>query len=425
MSAQSLNNDFFRTNMRIIKWSGVWIPDESAHPVVKFWYLIFDTLIMIYFCVLFTPGEFVVLPETVKSFPDLMKNLNMGMTHFLAIIKIYTWFSKRKEILGIIDTLSKNTVAEKIGEFDPDKIIREDRKTKQIATLAFFSVACCVGSSSCLNSLYIVLFNSENQFATEIDAFNRTTVYYNQKLPYYSWIPWDHRASRFNFACAAVFQSMAVVNSAFIIVGFDTLFTAIIGYTSCQIKILQGAFRTIRPRILRKLELPDLPTLKNSPEVEAEMMKEMNICIIMLFISRMCEKLETIFTYITLGQVLISLVVFCTCLYLTSSIPMNDGKFLVELIYLLAIEIQIYIYCYFGNKVTLRGEDISMSLYEGDWLQSSAPFKSSMMITMARMRRPIHLTIGKFTPLTISTFVTIGRASYSFFAVLKNQNQNP
>ncbi|XP_017783904.1 PREDICTED: odorant receptor 2a-like isoform X2 [Nicrophorus vespilloides] len=171
------------------------------------------------------------------------------------------------------------------------------------------------------------------------------------------------------------------------------------------------------------MNVPNVPLVKDPPEIEAEIMKELKSCMRSLqVIFNMCEKLESIFTYITLGQVLISLVVFCTCLYLTSTLSLSDPKFFVEFIYLVAVEIQIYIYCYFGNKVTLRGEDVPLSIYESDWFALSEDYKRSMLITMTRMRKPIYLTIGKFSPLTLSTFVTIGRASYSFFAVLKNSN---
>ncbi|KAK5643621.1 hypothetical protein RI129_007466 [Pyrocoelia pectoralis] len=101
---------------------------------------------------------------------------------------------------------------------------------------------------------------------------------------------------------------------------------------------------------------------------------------------------------------------------------MTSKAFATELVYLVAIELQIGLYCFFGNKVTIMGEDISLALYEGDWLSANRSFKKSMLITMLRMKKPIYLTMGKFSPLTLSTFVTIGKGSYSFFAVLKNQN---
>ncbi|XP_017783890.1 PREDICTED: uncharacterized protein LOC108567756 [Nicrophorus vespilloides] len=213
------DNDFFATNIKIIKLSGVWVGSERDHPFLRGLYKLYNIVIVIYFVFLFTPFEFMVLNETVSSLPDLMKNLNMGMTHALATIKVYIWFSKRTTILNICNTLSRNTKAEKIGDFDPEKITREDKVVKQMATLGFFSVACCVGSSSMLSSFYTLMFHSEDEYIYVTDENNVTTYIYDQQLPYSSYIPWDHKKNIFNFSCATAFQCIAVLYSAFIIVG--------------------------------------------------------------------------------------------------------------------------------------------------------------------------------------------------------------
>lgn len=61
----------------------------------------------------------------------------------------------------------------------------------------------------------------------------------------------------------------------------------------------------------------------------------------------------------------------------------------------------------FGLASSNQSDEISLALFEGDWLSTDAAFKRSMLITMTRVQKPITLTIGGFSPLTLATFVTV------------------
>nr|CAI5852986.1 unnamed protein product [Callosobruchus analis] len=68
---------------------------------------------------------------------------------------------------------------------------------------------------------------------------------------------------------------------------------------------------------------------------------------------------------------------------------------------------QIYMICYFGIFVTQASEEYRDSLYELDWYTSSKRFKQCVLIMMERMGRPLYISIGKFAPLTMETFVNV------------------
>ncbi|XP_071051631.1 odorant receptor 7a-like isoform X2 [Onthophagus taurus] len=90
-----------------------------------------------------------------------------------------------------------------------------------------------------------------------------------------------------------------------------------------------------------------------------------------------------------------------------------------DLAYFLAIENQLALYCYTGNELTLNAISLPNSLFHSDWIHLSKQFKHNLRFTIMRMSKPVYLTIGKFSPLTLQTFVTIGRASYSLLAIIK------
>lgn len=74
---------------------------------------------------------------------------------------------------------------------------------------------------------------------------------------------------------------------------------------------------------------------------------------------------------------------------------------------MIAMGFQLTLYCWFGNEVTVRGLELPNAIWESDWLQSSQIYRKNMLITMSRMKRPIYLTVGKFAPLTLNTFVAV------------------
>ncbi|VEN56562.1 unnamed protein product, partial [Callosobruchus maculatus] len=75
--------------------------------------------------------------------------------------------------------------------------------------------------------------------------------------------------------------------------------------------------------------------------------------------------------------------------------------------------------CYFGVFITERGAAYNTSLYESNWYSCSSRFKRAMLIMMNQMQRPLYLTIGKFFPLSLQTFVQVTKAAFSYATVLK------
>nr|WKF45102.1 odorant receptor 44 [Podabrus annulatus] len=419
------NKRFFDINMSLLKLAGLWVPDQGESLPLQIWYLIYNIAINGFALLFFMPCEFVAFQSSRKDFEELIKNASVAFTHLLGMIKCCVWLNSRKVILKMIEDLeAKVSDYDEIDDFQPQVMIETEKSTKNFTLTVFFSICCSVSLTALSGSTAILLTDYERFEVFDLDANNSTIYRYTQPLPYFVWMPFNAEASKIHFFIGVLYVCYPALTQAWTIAGTDTLFTALVSYTSVQLRILQGAFKTIRARCIRNLNLKDEQlTFYDSPELNDAMMKEMNKCVKHLqIIFKTCEKMESIYTYLTLTQVLMSEILICTCLYLVSSIPMTSKAFATELVYLVAIEFQIALYCFFGNKVTETANGISMALYEGDWLSSSASFKKSMLITMTRMKKPIYLTMGKFSPLTLSTFVTIARGSYSFFAVLKNNN---
>ncbi|XP_030767442.1 uncharacterized protein LOC115891179 [Sitophilus oryzae] len=106
--------------------------------------------------------------------------------------------------------------------------------------------------------------------------------------------------------------------------------------------------------------------------------------------------------------------------YESCKAPPLSKQFIAECVYMAAMFFQLYLYCSFGNEVTLEFQEISVNIWNSNWLATNTSFKKSLVFTMLRVKRPVYFTVGKFSPLTLSTFVYIIKTSYSIFALIKN-----
>lgn len=61
-------------------------------------------------------------------------------------------------------------------------------------------------------------------------------------------------------------------------VGLDTLFTSLMSCISAHLCIIQNAFKTIRPRCLKRLRLSENEMLHDTAELDREMLYEIKKC---------------------------------------------------------------------------------------------------------------------------------------------------
>ncbi|XP_026465415.1 odorant receptor 67c-like [Ctenocephalides felis] len=82
---------------------------------------------------------------------------------------------------------------------------------------------------------------------------------------------------------------------------------------------------------------------------------------------------------------------------------------------------QLFLYCWNGNELLIQSWKTAEAAYACNWYNCSATFCDALRLMMLRCSRPIKMTAGSFIDLSLQTYVTIVKASYSFFTVM-NQN---
>ncbi|XP_050675961.1 odorant receptor 63a-like, partial [Leptidea sinapis] len=132
--------------------------------------------------------------------------------------------------------------------------------------------------------------------------------------------------------------------------------------------------------------------------------------------------LQDCFSEPTFAQFTISLVIICVTAFQLVFNSTASVRALSMSCYLLNMIEQIYIYCYEGNELSIESENISRAAYEFPWYTCSVGTRRYVLIMMTRCRRIAKLTAAGFTTLSLASFMSILKASYTFFTVLRQIN---
>lgn len=133
----------------------------------------------------------------------------------------------------------------------------------------------------------------------------------------------------------------------------------------------------------------------------------------------MCTELHDVFAVPLLVQFGVGGWILCMAAYKIVSLDVLSIEFASITLFITCILIELFIFCYYGNEVTVESERVSQSLYSMEWRRARLTFRRSLVLVMERAKRPLRPAAGRVIPLSLDTFVKILKSSYSFYAVLR------
>ncbi|GLV43402.1 Odorant receptor 2a [Carabus blaptoides fortunei] len=363
----------------------------------------------------------ITMLRLVADLNVFLSNLGIVLTHIVGAIKILNWCIQHKRILALMEVLQNDEFQYgSYGDFEPGLIAQKAKQKNVLFSTMYFWSCYLVLISGYVEPTYSLIFQPETLETLNLNG----EMQFCWKLPFFSWMPFDH-TTYLSCALAYVIQFFLLMYLSFMIIAVDALFMGIINYITAHLDIIQSALKTIRTRAIAILGRAGdrEEILYDDEELNAAIQEQLRKATKYLqTVYSLCDAVEQIYSIQTLVQVMITLVVMCTCMYLLSTEEVGSKLFVVQVFYIVAIQYQLFLYCWFGNELTLAHSRIPYAVYECDWFSTSRSFKKSMLITIIRTQRILVLTVGNFTPLTLNTLVTIIRGSYSLFAVLQKTN---
>ncbi|RZB39526.1 7tm 6 domain containing protein, partial [Asbolus verrucosus] len=198
----------------------------------------------------------------------------------------------------------------------------------------------------------------------------------NRNLPFVAWYPYNIKISPY-YEITYIYQIISLTCSASTAVCTDTLIAALFLCIGAQFDILCDNIRHLYD--IRE----DLSTDFNKKFISC--VKHHRA------ILRFAENSNKFANWIILGQFLISaLSIGMTMFRLTTVIPFSS-EFFSFLVFLMAVVIQIFTYCWFGNEVEIKSSQISYAAFESNWPDASMEIKKHMLFIPCEENAKIRL----------------------------------
>nr|ARO76431.1 odorant receptor 26 [Conogethes punctiferalis] len=197
----------------------------------------------------------------------------------------------------------------------------------------------------------------------------------------------------------------------------DVFIGAMLYQCSTQLRILRASFETL-PERAKKLS-------EELNENYDMILHELLVKCILHFqkIADMAEVILQVYGWAVLVLFGVGGWMMCTAAYTFITVDILSMEFASAVFFIICILIELYIYCYLGNEVTLESDLVVESIYSMHWLGTSHRFQKALVLVMERAKRPLRPTAVGLIPLSLDTYVRILKSSYSILSVLRQTNK--
>ncbi|CAD0201537.1 unnamed protein product [Chrysodeixis includens] len=377
-------------SLTVLKLTGFWAP-ETLGPRQKTVYKVFTAVSF-----MFVLGTYLII-QVVDLFLIWGDIALMTGTAFLLFTnmaqaaKIVNILGRKKRIQAIVN--DGDTVLSGVESGVEREIVKSCNLEMIVLQALYFSV-------------------------TLITTIGWATSAEKHQLPLRAWYPYDTTRSP-AFELTYIHQVGALLIAAYLNVAKDTLVAALIAQCRCRLRLLGLALRSLEDG----LETGEKPLL--SEEQEQIVAARLATCIThhqqALAAAR---ELQQCFSEPTFAQFIVSLIIICATAFQMSMMQSENIVRLMSMgTYLLNMIFQVFIYCYQGNQLSVESTEIAGAAYEGPWYKCSVRMRRDLLIVMVRTRRALRLSAGGFTTLSLASFMSIIKASYSLFTLLQQVNE--
>ncbi|RZC38949.1 7tm 6 domain containing protein, partial [Asbolus verrucosus] len=239
-----------------------------------------------------------------------------------------------------------------------------------------------------INSFFFWTMAMGTVFFATISPFFTDSVT-NRNLPFLAWYPYNIKISPY-YEITYIYQIISITCSASTAVCTDTLIAALFLYIGAQFDILCDNIR----------HLYDI-----REDLSTDFNKKFITCVKHhRAILKFAENSNKFANWIILGQFFISaLSIGMTMFRLTTVIPFSS-EFFSFLAFLMAIVIETFTYCWFGNEVEIKSSQISYAVFESNWPDASMEIKKHMVFFITRSQKPLKMSAVNLFYLSLDTF---------------------
>uniref|UniRef100_A0AAR5PUH7 Odorant receptor n=1 Tax=Dendroctonus ponderosae TaxID=77166 RepID=A0AAR5PUH7_DENPD len=356
----------------ILNISGFW-PQKNPKPIVKV-RKVFTLLVNLFFC-LSLSIQCLFLRSQIEEFLDVLTVITPPVAY---LFKQIVFFGHSSAFLTLMDFLK-----------DDDLVSIPLQLRKQISDSLQVAKIIGVGYQACctMTILFIVIWPmfTEHQLPVQFTLFDLGDFY----------------------AFMYLLQIFALANAAANSSSLDLIALTLMCIVKGQICVLNDKIRS-------------LEEINASKGHGAQRVKYVSGCVLHhTKIIELVALIENVYSQIVLIEYLTSMVVICNIGFQLVIVELASFAFLLMLTFLVTMLCQLGMYCWFGNEIMLHSAAIRDACYESDWIHSCPQVRKMLLMIMERSKRPLYLTAGKFSILSLNSFTSVIHSAYSFFALMQ------
>ncbi|KAK9309029.1 hypothetical protein QLX08_001212 [Tetragonisca angustula] len=331
---------------------------------------------------------------TSKNLKIMSDKFSLCVSVVGVCLKVANLFLRRGKIINVMNILlNENCVARD----DQEKLIqrKSDNHARKLA-------------------IYCEILNESTVFFATVGQYNKLIS--TRGLPLSDWMPYDLRSSIQLYTISLAYQTIGLFICANASVANETLIAGLMIQIGAQFEIFCHRLKN----------LSSLVTATRSNSVSDEEFKIRCRRILEdlvehhLEIYEFAETVNGVFQYMIFLQFSISSVVLCLSIYKLSTIDPFSMNFVWSGSYLCCMLMQVYLYCWFGNEMMLKSKKVSDAIYEMDWMTLPADLMKDLLLVLVRTKRPVKMTSGHVVVLSVDSFTTIMKMTYSSYNLLSN-----
>ncbi|KAK0080811.1 hypothetical protein PV325_013286 [Microctonus aethiopoides] len=319
-------------------------------------------------------------PSTCKTVENISDDIFTFLVIFIVCAKIFGILRWRREISEICMSFEASEL--ELRTYDELKIQKQYNNTIRFYCLAYI-IMCCMASS--INTLGRHHGNRGSNI-----------------LPYRIYLPYDY-STPFLYQFTALLQFITVFIAANIDAGFDTLFFGVMVQIISKINILKHRFQ-VTVSALAEMHDEKSCNMEDYKIKEDKFLKnwiKSHNAIMSLY-----DDSEFVFSKVIFVQYSSSALPICTIVYLISQMEIFTSKFMGNLVTLIILICQIFIFCFAGNQVTSE-VNLSLAIYNTKWFALSVSARKNIIFMMMRTLKPIIFSSGYLVVLSLESFKSV------------------
>ncbi|XP_023245330.1 uncharacterized protein LOC106646755 [Copidosoma floridanum] len=367
---------------------GLWEPVHWNSRLVKNVYKIYSCFtfsVITWFLVIQMAATIII----VKTVDDFVESTYMLLSTINAFVKGATIILRKKHVLNLIRMLQQemclpSSLGEKILCTSYDKISRYT---------VISTIILAESTVWCLSAWPFLL--ARDQHILPIMAYYPFGVESGWKY----WLSYLHQAISLGLVAA-----YDVAN--------DNIITGFMIQACAQLELMTYRLNKLSRRT---------PVLRETSQVTRIIEKNIITQSVRhhLLIFKLADDINSIFAPVIGVQFCLSSIVMCTTIYLLSFKDNNGIELIFLIMYLISMIVEFFMYCWFGNEVTEKSLEFSLSVSKMNWAELNTKSLQELLIMMIRSTSPILLSCGPLITLSLESFMKMIKLSYSAFSVLQ------